>query len=123
MFEIKVDRSQAFISIQLSGLWTTETLSHFKTELQLSVAKLGSATNRFVCACDLTEFSVQTSVVAQDFLEFLQRFDPPPKRSAIIIIDTLPRLQARRVMEKSDGESRYFSDRATALEWLGVSDR
>lgn len=122
MFEIEVDRSQSFVAMRLRGLWDSQTLARFKTELTLALGGLGRRQSGYVCLCDLTDFPVQTGKVVDAFSAFLQTPGVGARKTAFLANGALLKMQTKRISVLDEADDRFFADRAAALEWLGISD-
>jgi hypothetical protein len=112
-FRIDVNPAREFVEIALSGLWSTDTIRRFETDLRRRLLDL-PAIGRQRTLFDLTGFIVQVKEVAAGFERLAADRGIASHRIAVIGAAPLLRMQTRRVAP----DYGLFTDRAAAMEWL-----
>lgn len=115
-FDITTDRSRKLLRIEFKGFFSPADLAGYAAAKTRALASLACRPNEHVTLCDFTACVPQ----AREVLELFQRsLDDPAGRSrrlAVVLGSALARLQAQRVVERSD--SAFFQSVPEAEAWL-----
>lgn len=115
-FKIATDPVTKIIRIELWGYWDLATARRFHTEFGEISRQAQRSGGAFRTLVDMSNFEVQSAVVAEANGEFLDSApDSDAGKVAIVSNRALLRIQSARIAPRAN---RYFTSVDEALAWL-----
>ena len=115
-FEISVDPMRALVRATLAGFFTVEDVRQFAQAEQAAAESLGCPPGEHRALIDATRSEVHSREVAEAFAHMVSASPLRARRLAVVAINTLHRIQTRRII--STDRSAMFATIEEAEAWI-----
>lgn len=116
MFDVKYDETTRIVHVKLTGLWNVGTMVLFAAKMMTTLTAIRLRHSNFKMLTDLSEFPVQTKLVAEAGAKMMQGELIRPTRDAFVVSAMLMKAQTERIVTSE--RTRVFLNRPEALAWL-----
>jgi len=115
-FSVRTESGRGLLILELSGFFTEGEIAGLAAARDAALATLGTAPNRHVTLCDVSECKIQPQEIVETFRSML--IDPrvAAARLAIVTGSSLARMQVRRLVDRPS--LAFFRSRPEAEAWL-----
>ena len=115
-FRISIDRPRHLLRIDLGGFFELQDIPSYLAEKRAALARLGCGRNDHVTLCDVSRCGIQSQAVMHAFKASLEDPAHMSRRLAIVVGNTLAKLQVQRILTRSDAQC--FDNMPEAKKWL-----
>jgi hypothetical protein len=119
-FSIDVDASQSLVRIVMSGFFAMEDIVRFVAARDQAHHLLNCAPNAHVTLVDIRGMKIQSQDSVESFKHVLNNPKFASRRLAIVVAQSLARMQIKRAA--SDRDAYYFDSIEGAEAWLLAPD-
>lgn len=116
MYKIQTDSRYRMIQITLSGFIKPDELERFITEEQAAAAEMKGLFGSYVTLVDTTGLKLQSQDILAAFQNFIDNAPHKARKIALVVGQSLSRMQARRLL--SNNRLRTFDTMDEATDWL-----
>lgn len=116
-FTIKTTPALNLVSMKMGGFFDQDSIDQFEAARDAAHRELTCGPNEHLTLCDMREMMIQSQEAIVGFQRVLNNPATYSKRIAIVVSQTLARMQVERAAERRD--VRYFTgDPAEARTWV-----